>query len=46
MRLPKTLVYAGLIIAFVIGQILIWNDKRVNRSRLLSAESMGSEKLA
>ena len=45
MRLPKVLVYASLIVAFVMGQLLVWNDKRVVRSQKLSAKPLG-EKLA
>lgn len=47
MRLPKTLVHAGLIVAFVMGQVIVWNDKRMDgRSEKLSSESLGGEKLA
>lgn len=46
MRIPRTLVHAGLIVAFVMGQVIVWNDKRMDRSEKLSSKSIGSEKLA
>lgn len=46
MRLPKSLVHVGLIVAFFLGQLLIWNDRRVERSGKHTEKIIGSEKLA
>ncbi len=46
MRLPRTLVYAGLVCALVIGQIILWIDKRADNPQKRSEKSIGNEKLA
>ena len=46
MRLPKSLVYAGLVVAYVIGKFLIWNDRRVEKSSKPIEKPLGGEKLA
>lgn len=46
MRLPRMVVYAGLLVAFAMGQVLLWNEKRSERPKKMADDSIGSEKLA
>lgn len=46
MRLPKSLVYSGLLVAYVIGKLLLWNDHRLEKSSKLVNKPFGGEKLA
>jgi len=46
MRLPKSLVYSGLLVACVIGKLLLWNDQRLEKSSKQIDKPFGGEKLA